>query len=105
MTSIDELLGLDMNNVLHQLADELVSADRELLDQLVAARKKNGLSIEEVASRIGISPDSVREFENIGDYRASILRRYLLAIGARINYVLEEGIVPDEILRVPTQLT
>jgi len=61
--------------------------DRELINALIAQRRKAGLTQTAVAHRIGITPSAINLFEN--DTRRSptmhTVLRYAKAIGATIT--------------------
>lgn len=59
-------------------------------------RRTHGLTVEQVAERMGYDPDDVvREIESAGsDPRLSTLRRYALAVGARTGFEVLE-VIPE----------
>jgi len=68
-------------------ADQLVEGHYQLMQDLIALRKKHGLSQEEVGSRMGISQPAVAAFESYdSNPTLSSIRRYALAAGALINF-------------------
>lgn len=85
-SQIEEMLGIDPRDPLDKLADFLVSADEQLLNVLVAHRKKT-ISQAEVADRMGISQSAVARIES-GDRNPhmSTLRRYAHAIRVRVEH-------------------
>lgn len=85
-SQIEEMLGIDPHDPLDKLADLLVSADEQLLNELVEHRKKT-LSQAEVADRMGISQSAVARIES-GDRNPHIstLRRYSHAIRVRVEH-------------------
>ena len=78
-------------------ADSLVQSDTHYLDQLVAIRKSSGLSITELADRMGVSKDTVVRFERYdANPKLSTIRRYALAVGAIVRHtVIEDPFVPS----------
>ena len=71
-------------------ATEDVLAQHELLDELVAIRKSLGLSLRDVAERMGDYPATVRAIESEdSDPRLEELQRYARAIGCRITFIVE----------------
>ncbi len=73
-------------------ADSLVQDHSRLLSELVATRKRHGLSQAVVAERVGVSQPTVAGFERYdANPTLSTLRRYALAVGAR----LETRVVDD----------
>jgi DNA-binding XRE family transcriptional regulator len=82
---LNELLGIDLTNPLYDLAGRLVDADTALADALRARRIDLGLSIDEVAERMGVHPQTVADIEtnNLG-----AVRRYALAVGVLIEHTI-----------------
>jgi len=75
---------------LEQLAMFLADADSDMRTKLVEMRKKSGLNQTEVGRRMGISQESVAAFERYdNDPKLSTLRRYALAVGARIGHSVD----------------
>jgi transcriptional regulator with XRE-family HTH domain len=75
---------------LEQQAMFLADADSDMRARLVELRKKSGLNQTEVGRRMGISQESVAAFERYdNDPKLSTLRRYALAVGARIGHSVE----------------
>ena len=59
---------------------------RDVLDELVGARHRHGLSQTEVAARMGTSQSVVARLEGGGvDARLSTLERYAAAVGHRLD--------------------
>ena len=70
-----------------QLATELAETDERLLYALIQARKSAGLKQRDVAELLGIKQSSVAAFERYdNDPRLSTIRRYALAVGARVEH-------------------
>ena len=69
---------------LERRAGLLIDDHWQLIDRLVAIRKERGLSVETVASRMGVLPETVTEQieRDYGNPNLSLLRRYALAVGA-----------------------
>ena len=68
-------------------AEQLVESHFELMQSLIALRKKKGLSQEIVGERMGISQPGVAAFEAMdSNPTLSSVRRYAHAIGARITH-------------------
>jgi len=68
--------------------------------QLAQVRKQNGLTIEQVAERMGYNPDDVvREFESVNsDPTLSGFRRYAFSVGALVRRdVLDRIPEPGEV--------
>lgn len=71
-------------------AEALVVEHRELLQGLIALREANRLSQEQVAERMGVSQSAVSQFERYdSNPKLSTIRRYALAVGARIHHRVE----------------
>lgn len=69
------------------LATHLADEDERLLFELIKARKDAGLSQKDVADRLAIKQPSVAKFERYdSDPRLSTIRRYALAVGARVEH-------------------
>jgi transcriptional regulator with XRE-family HTH domain len=78
-------------------AEQLVESHYELMQSLIALRKKNGLSQETVGERMGISQPGVAAFEAMdSNPTLSSVRRYAHAVGARITH----QIIDDSVLSV-----
>ncbi|MEV0534953.1 helix-turn-helix transcriptional regulator [Kitasatospora sp. NPDC050463] len=83
--TLHDLLDLDPDDprVAASLADARAYA--ELVETLVVARKKRGLTQRDVAELMGTSQSTVSEFERVGgDARYSTLQRYARAVDARL---------------------
>lgn len=87
--TVRDLFGVESLNPLEALADRLVVEDYDLVRELYARRIAQGLSIEEVAERMGVHPDSVRDFEGYdANPRLSTIRRYALSVGALVEHTV-----------------
>lgn len=82
---LNELLGIDPNNPLDALAGDLVRSDSDLADTLRARRIALGLSVEEVADRMGMNSAAV---VNVETNSLGTLRRYALAVGVHIEHAV-----------------
>ena len=68
---------------------EMAEARRQLVDELVARRRAQGLSQTVVAARMGTSQSAVARLEaSAGDLKVSTLERYAAAVGAPIAWTL-----------------
>jgi transcriptional regulator with XRE-family HTH domain len=95
------LLGVEDDEQV-RLARDLTRADRLWVRALVALRKRRDLSQAELGALMGRSQSVVSDIESMsGDPRLSTLRRYALAVGARVRHV----IVPEPAFPVVTQTT
>lgn len=84
---LDALLGIDPDDPIEQNAQQLVEADEKLLDDLIALRRSQGLRQAQVAERLGVAQSSVARIESgERDPHLSTLRRYALALGARVEH-------------------
>lgn len=72
---------------LEALADSLVDSHDQFMLDLVAMRKRHGLTQELVAERMGVSQPTVAAFERYdANPTLSSVRRYALAVGAQIHH-------------------
>lgn len=93
-------LGIDQASAEQRRADALVANDVEFLRALVGLRRSKGLSLPEVAARMGVAESAVADFEADGaDPDLSTIRRYAHAIGARLSCT-----VVDDTAEVDAQL-
>jgi transcriptional regulator with XRE-family HTH domain len=80
---LDSLLGINEDDPRDRLADYIVSADEQLMAELVARREELGLTQQDIASRMGINKSNVSRLERGDrDLLQSTLRRYLMALDA-----------------------
>ncbi|MFE2995025.1 helix-turn-helix domain-containing protein [Nocardia sp. NPDC059246] len=87
---LESQLGIDMNDPRNALARDLVEADDELLEELVRLRRASKMSQADVARAMGRDRAAVSNFEKLtADPHLSTIRRYALAIGARITHRVE----------------
>lgn len=85
--TLDEVFPLDAEDPKIQLAAKLLSADEKLMSELIACRNAHGWSQEELGNRMGVSQASISAFERYdNDPRLSTIRRYALAVGARVQH-------------------
>lgn len=81
MRSFLELFGIDPDSKSQRRANALAKADFDFMRELVRLRKENGLSQQDVATRLGISQASIADFERYdNDPKLSTIRRYAHAI-------------------------
>jgi transcriptional regulator with XRE-family HTH domain len=81
------ILGFKTDSPVSNLARELVKSDRDFITRLIELRKEAGLTQEDVAEKLGVSQPAISDFERVGgDPRLSTIRRYALAIGARVHH-------------------
>jgi transcriptional regulator with XRE-family HTH domain len=67
--------------------DELAERRQDLVADLVAVRKRKGLSQSEVAERMGTSQPAIARLETGGpDARLSTLERYAAAVGVSLSW-------------------
>lgn len=89
-SELDEALGIDPDDPQQQLAAYLVGQDMVLIRALSAERSRLGLGHDDMAERLGVSAETVADFERLGgDPRLSTIRRYALALGVRITHTVE----------------
>lgn len=85
MSDVDKLLGLDPNDPGDAAALEDAQGYADLIDTLVRLRNHQGLSLSDVAVRLEVTPQRLREVERAGsDLTLSFVQRYARAIGARL---------------------
>lgn len=97
---LDEFLGIDNEDPVQRLANDLVKADDRLLEDLVKLRRKT-MTQQDVADRLGISRPAVAAFERYdADPRLSTVRRYAMAVRAHV----EHTVTPVEIQRRETSM-
>lgn len=76
-------------------ADALLEAQENLMRDLVTMRGTRDLKQHELATRMGISQSAVSQFERYdSNPKLSTLRRYALAIGARLRFEVLDDYVP-----------
>lgn len=90
MSDLEEMLGIDPNDPEDRLADHLVTQHEDvLLDGLIKVRQERGLSLDDIAERMGIGREYVARIEaGVRDPRLSMLRWYAFAVGARIEHTV-----------------
>lgn len=73
---------MDTSSTLRVRARDLVRAQTRFHRELVDARVRSGMTVAEVAERIGVTEDVVNAFEHYdADPSFSQVRRYALAAG------------------------
>ncbi|MFF1903189.1 helix-turn-helix domain-containing protein [Kitasatospora sp. NPDC058218] len=84
-TTLHDLLDLDPDDPRVAASLDDAQAYAELVETLVVARKKRGLTQRDVAELMGTSQSTISEFERAGgDARYSTLQRYARAVDARL---------------------
>lgn len=74
---------------LKQHAKELLKAQHEFRDALIAMRKQSGMTQKEVAEKMGVSQSAIAQFEHYdANPTLNALRRYALAVGADIEFTV-----------------
>lgn len=90
MSTLEDDLGIDPDSPEDRRAFFNVSADADLLTDLVQLRKSAQLSQKQIADRLGISQAAVSTFERYeNDPKLSTIRRYSQAVGALVTHVVE----------------
>lgn len=85
--SLEAALGIDPADPEYIRAQQLADADRVMLRDLVAVRRRHGLTQERVGELMGISQPSVAAIEgHDANPKLSTIRRYAVAIGALIRH-------------------
>lgn len=70
---------------------EMAEKRKALSDELVASRRRLGLSQTEVAARMGTSQSAVARLEaGAADVRLSTLERYAFAVGIQLDWQVKE---------------
>jgi len=79
----------------------LIDTDAELLKSLKASRIRSELSVETVAERMSVSPETVEEFEKYyANPTMSLIRRYAMAVNLELTHTaVELPIITDEDVR------
>ncbi|MED7954332.1 MULTISPECIES: helix-turn-helix transcriptional regulator [unclassified Streptomyces] len=89
-STLHDLLGIDPDDPRTAAALDDATAYAELIETLVVARRKCGLTQRDVAELMGTSQSTVSEFERAGgDARYSTLQRYARAVGARLHTLVD----------------
>jgi transcriptional regulator with XRE-family HTH domain len=95
MSMFDDIeadLGFEPGDEKLRLAQQLVAEDRDLIEALIALRLHRGLTQTEVAEQLDRNKSVVSNFERLGaDPRPSTIRRYAVAVGARIRHIVEDA--------------
>jgi ribosome-binding protein aMBF1 (putative translation factor) len=79
---------------------EMSDRRKALANKLTARRTQMGLSQTEVAARMGTSQSAVARLESgDADVRLSTLDRYVAALGERLDWGFERGVVRAEDLK------
>jgi DNA-binding XRE family transcriptional regulator len=87
MSSLEDLLGVDLSSPSQRLALELAENDAYLLRDLVQVRIERGLNQKDVGDLLGVSQSTISTFESHdNDPKLSTVRRYAHAIGALISH-------------------
>ena len=89
MSDLDDLFGPPTPLIL--LAMDLVRNCEDLKRSLKSRRLQQGLSVSDVADRLGTTVAAVREFESYNsDPRLSQIRRYALALNVSFDIEVED---------------
>lgn len=72
-----------------ELANDLYSAADGLLQDIVAMRKRRGLTQAQLAEEMGVTQSCISQIENGQKQLVSLLMDYALEVGARITYTVE----------------
>ena len=87
MSTLEEMLGIDPDDPKVKLARSLVDEKWALRASLIQIRKDRGLTTREVAHRMGVSAQSVKQFEHYSSNpELSSVTRYAMAVGAYVTY-------------------
>lgn len=89
--NIEEMLGINPNDELDRRARIQWENDHNLLADLIAARKRAGMSQLQVADAMGVSQSAVARVEGGDrDPRLSTLRRYAMAVAVLIEHKVKD---------------
>ncbi|QNJ91441.1 helix-turn-helix transcriptional regulator [Mycolicibacterium fluoranthenivorans] len=92
LDDIERAAGIDPDSADYHLRDALAESDHELLEQLVALRKRKGLTQQVVAERMKRDKAAVSNFERLSsDPHLSTIRRYAAAIGAYVKHDVRDS--------------
>lgn len=87
MSTLEELLGIDPDDPKVKLARSLVDARWDMKRELIQIRKDRGLTLSCVARAMGVSEESVGEFEHYSSNpKLSYVTRYAMAVGAYVTH-------------------
>ncbi|MHA7270587.1 helix-turn-helix domain-containing protein [Arthrobacter sp. HLT1-20] len=93
MDSVANFVGLDLANAQQRLASSLVEETQDMMHELVERRRSCNLTQKNVADVIGVSRTAITHFERYdADPKMSTIVRYALAIGARLEIKVSDGI-------------
>ncbi|MBV2151905.1 helix-turn-helix domain-containing protein [Kitasatospora sp. SUK 42] len=88
--TLHDLLGIDPNDPRTAAGLEDAEAYAALVETLVVARIKCGLTQRDVAQLMGTTQSTISAFERAGgDARYSTLQRYARAVGARLHSLVD----------------
>lgn len=93
--TLDDFLGIDLNDPGQRLALVQVEQDNDLLDRLICERTQRGLSQADLGERIGVSQSAVAHIESGDrDPRLSTLGRYAHGLGVLIRHSVDPSPAP-----------
>ena len=93
MNPKDDFLGLESETPTERRARILAGNDGDLLASLIAVRKTNGLTQQDLADRMGVTQATVAYFERYdSDPKLSTIRRYAHAVEALVDHTVEADI-------------
>ncbi|WP_449283228.1 helix-turn-helix domain-containing protein [Leucobacter sp.] len=98
MSTLEQLLGIDVTDPKVQLAAALAEQDYLLIRELIAIRSEKRISQDAVGKAMGVTQATVAAFERLdNDPKLSTIRRYAIAVGALIAHSVEkdEGQLAD----------
>lgn len=86
----------ESEELLEARAEALIANHDNLLKDLIAIRKKHNLNQGEVAERMGVTQPAVAQFERYdANPTLDTVRRYAMAVGARLHTKVEDDIIKD----------
>lgn len=93
MDSVSQFVGIDTANAEQRLASSLVDETQDMMHDLLQRRHAGNMTQKNVADIIGVSRTAITHFERYdADPKMSTIVRYALAIGARIEIKVSDGI-------------
>jgi len=84
----DELLALGRKAKMEQ--DQLLAEMANVFKELREERKRQGLSLADIADRTGMSREAICRLENLerGNFQIQTIQRYAKALGFKVNLAL-----------------
>jgi transcriptional regulator with XRE-family HTH domain len=91
MSTLADKLGIDLSSPTQRRAITLEENDARFIQELIALRRRLGLTQQDVADRLGVAQSTIAAFERYdNDPKLSTVRRYAHAVGALVHHAVEE---------------